>query len=68
MPAKRFTILIIPEGSHQVRRFGVRSTVVKGFLAASVVLVLGLVGLISDYVMTNFDRKELQRLQVETLA
>ena len=68
MPAKRFTILIIPEGSHQVRRFGVRSAVVKGFLAASVVLALGLAGLIADYVMTNLDRNELQRLQVENLS
>ncbi len=68
MSAKRFTILIIPEGSHQVRRFGVRSTVVKGFLAASVILALGLAGLIADYVMTNLDRNELQRLQVENLS
>ena len=68
MPAKRFTILIIPEGSHQVRRFAVRSAVVKGVLAASVVLALGLTGLIIDYVTTNFDRHELQRLQVENLS
>ena len=68
MPAKRYTILIIPEGSHQVRRFGIRSAVVKGFLAASVVLALGLAGLIADYVMTNLDRNELQRLQVENLS
>jgi murein DD-endopeptidase MepM/ murein hydrolase activator NlpD len=68
LPAKRFTILIIPEGSHQVRRFAVRSAVVKGVLAASVVLALGLTGLIIDYVTTNFDRHELQRLQVENLS
>lgn len=68
MPAKRFTILIIPEGSHQVRRFGVRSSVLKGFLAATVVVALGLAGLITDYVITNLDRNELQRLQVENLA
>ncbi len=68
MPVKRFTILIIPEGSHQVRRFGIRSTVVKGFLAASVVLALGLAGLIADYVRTNLDSNELQRLQVENLS
>lgn len=68
MAVKRFTILIIPEGSHQVRRFGVRSTVIKGFLAASVILALGLTGLIADYVMTNLDRNELQRLQVENLS
>jgi murein DD-endopeptidase MepM/ murein hydrolase activator NlpD len=68
LAAKRFTILIIPEGSHQVRRFGVRTTVIKGLLAVSAILVLGFAGLIADYVMTNFDRNELQRLQVENLS
>ena len=68
MSAKRFTILVIPEGSHQVRRFGVRTKVVKVVLAASVVLILGLAGLITDYVMTNLDRHELKRLRVENLA
>ena len=68
MPAKRYTILIIPEGSHQVRRFGVRRTVVNRVLSVSVVLALGLAGLIADYVMTNLDRNELQRLQVENLS
>ena len=68
MPAKRFTIMIIPEGSHQVRRFAVRRSVVKGVLAISVVLALGLTGLMADYVMTNLDRNELHRLQVENLS
>ena len=68
MSAKRFTILVIPEGSHQVRRFGVRSSLVKGVIAASVLLVLGLAGLITDYVMTNLDSNELERLRVENLS
>ncbi len=68
MSAKRFTILVIPEGSHQVRRFGVRSSLVKGVLAASALLVLGLAGLITDYVMTNLDSNELERLRVENLS
>ena len=68
MTAKRFTILVIPEGSHQVRRFGVRSSLVKGVIAASVLLVLGLAGLITDYVMTNLDSNELERLRVENLS
>lgn len=68
LSVKRFTILVIPEGSHQVRRFGVRSTVIKQALAVVVVLALGLTGLIADYLMTSLDRNELQRLQVENLA
>jgi murein DD-endopeptidase MepM/ murein hydrolase activator NlpD len=65
---KRFTILVIPEGSHQVRRFGVRLSVLKRIAAAAVVLVLGLAGLITDYVLTNLDQNELKRLQVENLS
>lgn len=68
MAAKRYTILIIPEGSHQVRRFGVRNTVLKRALAVAVILGLGLTGLVADYVMTTLDRTELQRLQVENLS
>lgn len=51
-----------------MRRFGVRSTVVKGVLAGSVMLALGFAGLVADYLMTNLDRSELQRLQVENLS
>jgi murein DD-endopeptidase MepM/ murein hydrolase activator NlpD len=65
---KRFTILVIPEGSHQVRRFGVSLSVVKRIAAVAVVLTLGLVGLITDYALTNIDRNELKRLQVENLS
>ena len=68
MSDKRFTILVIPEGSHQVRRFGVRLSVLKRIAAAAVVLALGLTGLITDYVLTNFDQNELERLQVENLS
>ena len=68
MPPKHFTILVIPEGSHQVRRFALRSTVLKWAVAVSVLLVLGLSGLVADYVATNLDRNELERLQVENLS
>ena len=68
MSDKRFTILVIPEGSHQVRRFGVRLSVLKRIAAAAVVLALVLAGLITDYVLTNLDQNELERLQVENLS
>jgi len=68
LPPKHFTILVIPEGSHQVRRFALRSTVIKWALALSVLVVLGLSGLVADYVATNLDRNELERLQVENLS
>jgi len=68
LPEKRFTILVIPEGSHQVRRFGVRMNMIKGAAFAAVILLLGLAGLMTDYVLTSFDRNELERLQVENLS
>ena len=68
MSDKRFTILVIPEGSHQVRRYGLRLSVLKRIAAAAVVLALGLAGLITDYVLTNLDQNELERLQVENLS
>ena len=65
MSAKRFTILVIPEGSHQVRRFGLKRTVLQYSIAAAVVVLLGLSALIVDYIRTNLDHNELERLQVE---
>ena len=65
MPSNRFTILIIPEGSHSVRRFGIKRSVLKAGLAVFAVLAIGLSALIVDYVRTNLDRNELERLQVE---
>lgn len=68
MSAKRFTILVIPEGSHQVRRFGLKRSVIQYSIAAAVVVLLGLSALVFDYVRTNLDRNELARLQVENQA
>lgn len=65
MPSNRFTILIIPEGSHSVRRFGIKRSVLKAGLAVFAVLAIGLSALIVDYLRTNLDRNELERLQVE---
>jgi murein DD-endopeptidase MepM/ murein hydrolase activator NlpD len=41
---------------------------IKGVVATAAVLFLGLAGLITDYVLTNFDRNELERLQAENFA
>lgn len=68
LPAKRFTILIIPEGSHRVRRFALRSNLLKSAAAAAVIVTLALSWLIIDYSMTQLDSSELQRLQVENFA
>ena len=68
MPPKRFTILVIPEGSHQVRRFALRSSVIKWTAAVAALFVVGITSLIVDYSAIKLDRSELERLQVENLA
>ena len=68
MPPKRFTILVIPEGSHQVRRFALRSSLLKWTAAVSALFVIAVAGLSIDYFDIKLDRSELQRLQVENIA
>ncbi|MDH3998615.1 MAG: hypothetical protein OET90_07225, partial [Desulfuromonadales bacterium] len=63
--SKRYNIMVIPEGSHQVRRYSLTASALKGALAVVVVLALGLTCLITDYVMRGLDRTEFERLQVE---
>ena len=64
MAAKKFTVLVIPEGSHRVRRFGVRRATLKAAFSAIVVLSVGVSLLVFDYVRTRVDRDELQHLRV----
>lgn len=65
MSPKKFTVLVIPEGSHRVRRFGVKRSALNWAAAALVVFLLGVSGLVFDYMRTNLDRAELSRLQLE---
>lgn len=63
MAAKKFTVLIIPEGSHQVRRFNVRRSVLQ-WLAGIGVVMLVTVGLLTvSYFRTHLDRREFARLK-----
>ena len=65
MSAKKFTFLIIPEGSHQVRRFNMKRSALKGWIACAVVVLVGLTAMTVDYVTSVLDQAELNRLQVE---
>ena len=65
MAAKKFTILIIPEGSHRVRRFSIKRGVLRNILTVGCVLLLAVSLLLVDYIRTNVDRNELHRLQVQ---
>jgi len=61
--ARKFTVLIIPEGSHQVRRFRFNRSLVNGLLGASMLMLLAVSALVYDYVQTRFDQAEFTRLK-----
>lgn len=65
MSAKKFAILIIPEGSHKVRRFSVKRGVVQAVAGLVLVLVLILGWVLVDYTRTSLDRNELQNLRTQ---
>jgi len=63
--SKRFTILIIPEGSHRVRRFALQLSALK-WSAAGVVCSLILVLALAVYaVKAGFDRHEYEKLRTQ---
>lgn len=65
MPNKNYTILLIPEGSHKVRRFMIgRKWLYSLATALGVILLFGSF-LLLDYFRTNVDRSELKRLRVQ---
>lgn len=65
MSAKKFAILIIPEGSHKVRRFSVKRGVVQTVAGLVLVMVLVLGWVLVDYTRTSLDRNELQNLRTQ---
>lgn len=63
MPNKKYTILLIPEGSHKVRRYMIgRNWLYTVATTLVMVLLLGSF-LLTDYFRTNVDRSELKRLR-----
>ena len=65
MSAKKFTFLIIPEGSHQVRRFNIKRSVLTAWLVCAALVFTGLTAMTVDYVSSEIDQAEFKRLQVE---
>lgn len=68
MAAKKFTILIIPEGSHRVRRFALKHTALRNLAITLAGLLLVVGGFLTDYALITLDQRELSHLQVENLA
>jgi len=64
--ARRYTILIIPEGSHQVRRYRLRRSVVNTLAASLGLVLLGLGVAGWDYLSIHLDQVEFSRLQSES--
>ena len=68
MSAKKFTVLIIPEGSHRVRRLSFRRGMLRAAVVATVVLFAGVTFFMVDYLRINLDQGELHRLKIENRA
>jgi murein DD-endopeptidase MepM/ murein hydrolase activator NlpD len=65
LSAKKYTFLIIPEGSHQVRRFNMKRSVLNVWISFVAIVFVGLTAMTVDYVVSELDQAELDRLQVE---
>lgn len=65
MPNKNYTILLIPEGSHKVRRLMIGRKWLYSVSATLGVIFLFGSFLLLDYFRTNVDRSELKRLRVQ---
>jgi murein DD-endopeptidase MepM/ murein hydrolase activator NlpD len=63
LSAKKFTVLVIPEGSHRVRRFSIRRRILQSGSVVALVLVLAVSLLLADYFRTTLDRRELHHLK-----
>jgi len=60
---QKFSIIVIPDGSHQVRRFRLGTRGLKLTAGVVAVFLLGVVWLTFDYCRTTLDRGELQHLR-----
>jgi murein DD-endopeptidase MepM/ murein hydrolase activator NlpD len=62
---RRFTILVIPEGSHRVRRLNFKRSALYTAASFLTVFALGISLLTFDYLRIELDRNELNRLKVQ---
>lgn len=68
MSAKKYTILLIPEGSHRVKRFIFKRSTVKLALSVSITIFAGFLLAMVDYYRTTVDARELTQLRSENRA
>jgi len=67
LSAKKFTVLIIPEGSHQVRRFSVLRRSLHIAAGAALFLVLGFILMGFGYFRVSVDQSELEELRTQAV-
>ena len=65
MAEQQLSIIVIPDGSHRVRRFRLGIRGLKLTVAFMAVFLLGVAWLAVDYCRTTFDRSELQQLRAD---
>lgn len=67
LASKKFSILVIPEGSHQVRRYTVKKHWLKALLVFAGISVLGIGLLVFGYLSNRYDTAELVQLRSANL-
>ncbi|PLX95040.1 MAG: hypothetical protein C0621_04635 [Desulfuromonas sp.] len=67
MSAEKYTVLLIPEGSHRVRRLTLKRGLVRSVVACVFMLVLAMAWVVTDYVHMRVDRQELHQLRSANL-
>ena len=65
MAEQQLSIIVIPDGSHRVRRFRLGTRGLKWTVGFIAVFLLGVSLLAVDYCRTTFDRSELQQLRAD---
>jgi murein DD-endopeptidase MepM/ murein hydrolase activator NlpD len=63
--SKRFTVLIIPEGSHRVRRFALQLSALKWSAAGMALCLMLVIGLAVYALKAGFDRHEYEKLRTQ---
>lgn len=68
MPGRKYSVIVIPEGSHRVKRFTLRRSVLRTCVCL-LLLVGGFIGYYAyDYVSTRVDYEELSRLRAQSFS
>ncbi|HKK01596.1 MAG TPA: M23 family metallopeptidase [Desulfuromonadales bacterium] len=68
MSSKKYTVLVIPEGSHRVRRFHLRRSLIPGVVLTVAVFLVAFAFVLHGYLRANADLRQLYRLQAQNVV